>query len=46
MLDALEPYSLALLTRHYGWSFERVQVLLIGVRKEILNQKVHAYNNV
>ncbi|KAE8445626.1 hypothetical protein EG329_013260 [Mollisiaceae sp. DMI_Dod_QoI] len=41
--DGLEGNSLGPFTRGLGWSPERVQVYLIGVRKALLDNSVHAY---
>ena len=45
-LDALQAASLALLTRHCGWSKEEVEVCLIDVRKEIRDPKNHFYSQM
>ena len=42
-MEALQGVSMALLTRHKGWSKEEVEVYLIDVRKDILNPKKHFY---
>lgn len=42
-LDGLEPYGLALFTRYLGWTPEKVQLLLMGVRKELKDPRVHVY---
>lgn len=46
MLEALEAYSLALCTRYLGWSVEQVQLLLIGVRKELKDLSLHNYSKL
>ncbi|KIW00641.1 uncharacterized protein PV09_07834 [Verruconis gallopava] len=43
MLDGLEGYSMALLTRAHGMSPEEVQVFLSDVRKDMKNPKIHSY---
>lgn len=44
MIDAIEPYALALLTRVSGWSVAEVQVLAAGVRKDFMNPTIHLYS--
>ncbi|KAL4781346.1 S-adenosyl-L-methionine-dependent methyltransferase [Aspergillus varians] len=46
MLEALEAYSLALMTRFLGWTVEDVQLLLVGVRKELLDRTLHIYSRL
>ncbi|KAL2822794.1 S-adenosyl-L-methionine-dependent methyltransferase [Aspergillus cavernicola] len=46
MMEALEAYSLALMTRFLGWTVEDVQVLLVGVRKELLDRTLHIYSRL
>ncbi|KAL2807746.1 S-adenosyl-L-methionine-dependent methyltransferase [Aspergillus granulosus] len=46
MLEALEAYSLALMTRFLGWSVAEVQLLLSGVRRELLDRKLHIYSKM
>ncbi|KAL2870374.1 class I SAM-dependent methyltransferase [Aspergillus lucknowensis] len=46
MLEALEAYSLALMTRFLGWTVEDVQVLLVGVRKEVTDRTLHIYSRL
>ncbi|KAL4795164.1 hypothetical protein BDV19DRAFT_389563 [Aspergillus venezuelensis] len=46
MLEALEAYSLALMTRFLGWSVENAQVLLKGVQKELTDRTLHIYSRV
>ena len=41
--DGLEGNSLGPFTRGLGWSLERVQVVLIGVRKALMDSSVHSY---
>ncbi|KAL4983930.1 S-adenosyl-L-methionine-dependent methyltransferase [Aspergillus falconensis] len=43
-LEALDAYSLALMTRFLRWTVEDVQVLLTSVRKELLDRKLHIYS--
>ncbi|RJE25337.1 Methyltransferase [Aspergillus sclerotialis] len=46
MLESLEPYTLALLTRVLGWTTEEVQVLISGARSELLDRKLHMYSKL
>ncbi|KAL4812875.1 S-adenosyl-L-methionine-dependent methyltransferase [Aspergillus spinulosporus] len=46
MIEALDAYSLALMTRFLGWTVEEVQVLLTSVRKELLDRKLHIYSRL
>jgi len=43
MLDAVEPFTLAIFTRALGWSNERAQVLMAGVRNELKDKRNHLY---
>lgn len=44
MLEALDAYSLALFTRFLGWSVDQIQMLLVGVRSELLDRRLHIYS--
>jgi hypothetical protein len=44
MLDAVESYGLAPLTRVLGWDTTRVQVLIAGVRQDLRNRNYHMYS--
>lgn len=46
MMDALEPYSLALFTRVLKWKPAEVQVMLAGVRQDLKNLDYHMYTVV
>lgn len=46
MLEALDAYSFALFTRVLGWTPEQIQLLLAGVRKELLDRKFHGYSRL
>ena len=46
MLEGLEAYSLALLTRFLGWDVIEVQLLVAEVKKEIQNRKIHLYGKL
>ncbi|RDW81498.1 class I SAM-dependent methyltransferase [Aspergillus mulundensis] len=46
MLEALDAYSLALMTRFLGWTVDEVEVLLKAVRKELLDRKLHIYSRL
>lgn len=43
MFEALEAYSLALFTRVLGWTVPRIQLLLVGVRKDLMDRSLHLY---
>lgn len=44
MVDAVEPFTLALLTRVMGWSNEDTQILMAGTRKDFRDwKKTHLY---
>ncbi|MCJ1285119.1 hypothetical protein MMC26_004457 [Xylographa opegraphella] len=45
-LQGLQGVSMALLTRHLGWSREAVELFLVGVRKQILDRSSHIYVDV
>jgi hypothetical protein len=45
MLDAVESYGLAPLTRVLGWDSTRVQDLIVGVRQDLRNRNYHMYSN-
>ena len=42
-LEALQAVSMAPLSRGFGWSPAAVEVLLVDVRKDLKNRKIHAY---
>jgi hypothetical protein len=42
-LDGLQGFSLALLTKAFGWTSTQIEVLLVDVRKDIKNRHIHAY---
>ena len=44
MLAAVEPFTLALLTRVLGWSVESTQVFMMNVRKEFQDRQNHVYS--
>ena len=46
MMDAIEPYSLALFSRVLKWEPERIQLLLAGVRNDLRNLNYHMYSVV
>ena len=46
MLEAMETYTMALMTRFMGWTADQVRAFLVGVREEILNRKIHMYSKV
>lgn len=43
VLEGLQGFSLALMTRLLGMSKEEVEVFLVDVRKDIKDRTVHAY---
>jgi len=43
MTSGLQGISLMLFTKVLGWSVEEVELLLVDVRKEYRNRKIHAY---
>jgi hypothetical protein len=43
IIEGLDAFSLALMTRVLGWSSEEVTVLLADVRRELLDRKIHLY---
>lgn len=43
ILQGLEGISMALLTKHLQWSRERVEMMLVDVRKELKDPKLHFY---
>lgn len=43
---ALDSYSIALLTRHGGYSEEHARALLNGVRDEMKSNKFHVYTKL
>ncbi|KAF2431682.1 S-adenosyl-L-methionine-dependent methyltransferase [Tothia fuscella] len=42
-LDGLEGYSMGVMTRAFGMSSEAVQLMMVDVRKDMINRKIHAY---
>jgi len=42
LLDGMEAISVAPFTRCFGWTKEKVQMLLLGVRKDVQNPRIHA----
>lgn len=46
MLESVEAYTLALLTRVLGWSHEEVQVLIASVKNELKDLSIHAYGKM
>ncbi|KAL5003270.1 S-adenosyl-L-methionine-dependent methyltransferase [Aspergillus recurvatus] len=43
VIEAIEPYSLALFTRVLGWSYERAQDYVNKCRREAMNSSGHIY---
>jgi hypothetical protein len=46
MLDAVESYGLALLTRVLGWDTPSTEVLIAGARQDLKNPAYHIYSNL
>jgi hypothetical protein len=44
VLDAVEPFTLALYTRVLGHSFDHTQVVIEAVKREFSDPKLHLYN--
>ena len=44
ILSGLEAWSMALFTRVLGWSPEKLNDFLEGVKKDIKDTKIHAYS--
>jgi hypothetical protein len=42
-LDGLQGFSLALLTKAFGWTSQQIELFLVDVRKDIKNHHIHAY---
>jgi hypothetical protein len=42
-LDGLEGYSMAVMTRAHKMSPEAVQLMMVDVRKDMKNRRIHAY---
>lgn len=43
VIEAIEPYSLALFTRVLGWSYEEAQNYVNECRREVMNSSCHIY---
>lgn len=43
ILDACDGISKAVLTRGLGMTVEEIEVLLIGVRKDVCDKRIHCY---
>jgi hypothetical protein len=43
VLEAVEPYSLALFSRVLGYTFEQTHALMFKVKKDVLNPANHLY---
>jgi len=46
MIDAVESYGLALLTRVLGWDVARTQGLIAGARQDLKNPNCHMYSRL
>jgi hypothetical protein len=45
MLDAVEPYMLALFTKVLGRDLNRAEILMAGVRADFRNPRNHIYSH-
>lgn len=43
MLEAVEPYTLALFTRVLKWSNEECKQIIEGVKRELVDRSIHIY---
>lgn len=43
VLDGIQGFSLASMTRYLGMTREQIEVLLMGVRKDMVNRNIRAY---
>lgn len=43
MLESMEAYTMALVTRVLGLSAQEVHIFLTGVREELVNRNLHIY---
>ena len=43
LVASVEPFSLALFTRVLGWSVDKTQALITGVKDDFRNRKHHLY---
>lgn len=43
MTNGLEGFTMAPLTRAYGWTKEEVTLFLVDVRKDLNNPRIHTY---
>jgi hypothetical protein len=43
VLEGLEAYTLASLTRVLGWDMQEVEVFFAGVRRELVDRSLHTY---
>ncbi|KAL4867151.1 hypothetical protein BDV12DRAFT_123821 [Aspergillus spectabilis] len=43
LIEAIEPYSLALFTRVLGWTYEEAQNYINKCRQEVMNSSCHLY---
>lgn len=44
MCDAVESFTLAVLTRILGWAYAECEVLVANVRRDFRNKKNHLYS--
>lgn len=43
IMNGMEAFSLALLSRSLGWEKEEIQIFLVDVRKNLRDRSIHAY---
>lgn len=43
IMNGMEAFSLALLSRSLGWDEDRIRLFLVDVRKNLRDRKIHAY---
>jgi hypothetical protein len=46
LLDGVNAMSMAILTRGLGWTKQAVELLLVGVRNDLRNRRIHSYVDV
>ncbi|CAM1510020.1 Fc.00g003550.m01.CDS01 [Cosmosporella sp. VM-42] len=43
IMNGMEAFSLALLSRSFGWDKDEIEVFLVDVRKNLKDRRIHAY---
>ena len=46
VMEGMQGFSMAPLTRALGWSASEVELFLVDVRKDLKNRKIHAYSPI